>query len=116
VGKLPRRPESLTQRMIDHIEKVTKSTSSIHRVKCELEGNKEKGLISFKELDGTFVGDLNYTSTQRAIEILRSPYDVGIPVGMNRKLLTWHPVTDVSYSRETSKIRDDVIRYIDIYE
>ncbi len=115
VGRLPRRPESLTQRMMDHIEKVKKSTSSIHRVKCDLEGDEEKGLISFKELDGTLVGELNYTSTQRAIEILRGPYDFGIPVGMNRKLLTWHPVTDVSYSRETSKIRNDVVRYIDIY-
>lgn len=114
VDRLPRRPESLPQRMIDHIEKVAKGMSTIHRVKCELDGTLEKGLISFKELDGTVVGELNYTNTQRAIEILRAPYDVGIPIGMNRKLLTWHPVIDISYSREATKIRNDVVRYINI--
>ena len=100
--------------MMDHIEKVAKGMITIHRVKCELDGTEEKGLISFKELNGTVVGELNYTNTQRAIEILRGPYDVGIPIGMNRKLLTWHPVTDVSFSKNTSKIRNDVVRYIDI--
>ena len=113
---LSRRPESLTQRMMNHIERVAKDMSISFRVKCEVKGGAEKGLIRFKELDGTVVGELNYTSTQRAIEILRGPYEIGIPVGMNRKLLTWHPVSDVSYSGKTAKIRSDVVRYIDNHE
>ena len=32
------------------------------------------------------------------------------------KLLTWHPVSDVSYSGKTAKIRSDVVRYIGIHE
>jgi hypothetical protein len=111
---LPRRPELLTQRMMDHLEKVAKDMNTNLRVKCELKGGADKGLIRFNELDGTFVGELNYTSTQNAIDILRGPYDVGIPVGMNRKLLTWHPVSDVSYSGKITKIRSAVVRYIDI--
>ncbi len=114
VGRLPRRPESLTQRMLDHVEDIDKSMSSISRVKCELTGNDEEGQISFRELDRTLIGELNYTNTQRAIEILRGPYDVGIPIGMNRKLLTWHPVNDVSYSKDASKIRTGVVKYIDM--
>ncbi|MHA2025444.1 MAG: hypothetical protein ACW98U_06035 [Candidatus Thorarchaeota archaeon] len=108
VSRLPRRQESLTQRMMDHLEEVGLKLSTIDRVKCELDGNHEKGQISFRNLDEVLIGDLKYTNTQRAVEILRGPYDVGIPVGMKRRLLTWHPVDDVSYSKESTKIRNDV--------
>jgi hypothetical protein len=114
--RLPRRPPDMVQKMIGHLEKVATHLKGINRVTCEVEGVPSKGIIKFRGLNGMHVGELNFHSTQQAIEILRSPFDFGVPLGLNRKMLTWHPVSGVSYSKESTRIRDAVVKYIDISE
>ncbi|MCK4824770.1 hypothetical protein KA005_53955, partial [bacterium] len=111
-NRLPRRHPDLPQKMFKYLETIATKLSTVHRVRCKVEGTSKKGVIKFETSNGKSVGELGYIDEQRAVNILRGPYEIGIPLGINRSLLTWHPVTDISYSKDTSELRSGIVKYI----
>ncbi|MHA2064763.1 MAG: hypothetical protein ACXABY_10350, partial [Candidatus Thorarchaeota archaeon] len=106
---LPRRPLEFAQRLFNHLSTVVSKHSGILRVVCVISGTNTEGTIEFLNLDGSLVGSLSFEGAARALKILRTPYDRGQPLVLGRKLLTWNPTTDVTYSSGQKQIEEGVV-------
>jgi hypothetical protein len=109
---LPRRPPDFAHRVFNHLRTVIAKHSDVVRVNCKVTGNDTKVMIKFLNLDGSLVGSLSFEGAARAIKILRTPYDRGQPLVISRRMLTWNPITDITYSSSQRGVKKQVIQGI----
>jgi hypothetical protein len=95
--------------MIRHLKKISLSRHEVTRAKCVVNGTEMQGKIVFEEQDGTHIGEIAYDHRSRAVGILKTPYDLGQPLVLGRALLTWNPLSDISYTGHADKLQKEVI-------
>jgi len=106
---LPRRASNIVQYLFNHLDKITTNLSNIERVTIVVSGKSDNGVISFADLDGDECGTLRFDRLSRAICILRTPYDLGHPLVLGRRLITWNPTHDISYSSNLRQMAQAVL-------
>jgi hypothetical protein len=109
---MPARSRDLAEYMMGYLEGVADHMEEFTRVTCEVSGTLEAGKIRFVDTDGNSLGNLGFMRADRAVRILRTPYDVGVPLGMKKHLLTWNPLTDITYTSSTSALKNRVVHHI----
>jgi hypothetical protein len=109
---MPARSRDLAEYMMGYLEGVADHMEEFTRVTCEVSGTLEAGKIRLVDTDGDSLGNLGFVSADRAVRLLRTPYDVGVPLGMKKHLLTWNPLTDITYTSSTSALKSQVERHI----
>ena len=102
---LPKRPASSIQRMFDYLSAIYDELIDVTRARCRVSGSEKIGRIEFLNSSRMTIGTLRYVSMQSAVQILRTPYDAGMPLIIGKNELTWNPTSDIIYSNNLNQMK-----------
>jgi hypothetical protein len=105
---LPRRSPDIVERMLDYLDVIATNLDDVIHSRCEISGTLNKGTICFRFENGLEIGKIEYKDNDVAVKLLRTPYDDGIPLVLERNLITWNPIKDITYRSGCGAIKMQV--------